>query len=147
MEGTTQVKLLITTLLLLAFTVAVSCQNDVRTMPDKDIKIQWDGSGQADVQEYAVFYVQGADTTLFPFTDFTDPYELWNGEPIWNWSFARTYEHSYAYIPKVMVGVTYLRMGVAGINKNTGQMGLIRTLPYCIKIERPDTVNNLQVTD
>jgi len=135
-------------LAVLFFTVVGSCQSGVRTTPDKDIKIQWDANiNDPDVQEFAVFYVQGADTTLFPFTDYTDPYDLWEGEPIWNWSFARTYEHSYAYIPKPMNGVTYLRLGVAGINKNTGQLGLIRTLSYCIKIVRPDTITGIKTID
>jgi len=138
-------RLFLTFILMFFVMISVgSCQSNIEVKPDRDIKIGWDASGDPDVQEYAIFYVQGADTVQFPFTNGTDPYDLWMGEPIYNWSFARTYEHSYSYIPKPMQGITYVRLGVAPINRHTGQLGLIKTLSYCIKIERPDSVTGVK---
>ena len=126
----------------LILTGMVFAQSNLRSKPEEVITVRWDGTGESDVLWYAVFYCQGADTTLFPFNTGTDPDSLWMNEEIVNWSFARTVNDYYCHIPNDMVGITYLRIGVAGINA-AGKVGVIRCLPKVIRIKRPNMINNI----
>jgi hypothetical protein len=119
-------------------------QSNVITKPGQVIKLIWDASTEPDVWQYAIFYCQGADTSLFPFNTGTDPDSLWNGnEPVSDWSLGTIYDLKFFVEPKKMQGTTYLRLGVSGINQ-AGELGIIQCIPKVITIKRPAGITGVK---
>jgi hypothetical protein len=130
--------------LILLFTNASFPQSNVITKPSQVIKLTWQPSIEPDVYQYAIFWCQGADTSLFPFNTGTDPDSLWMNEPISNWSFARVYDRKFHYEPAIMPGITYVRLGVAGINL-AGKLGLIQCISKVIRVKTPAAITGVKV--
>lgn len=135
---------IIIALIILFTSYNVFPQSNVISKPGQVIKLTWNHSIEPDVWQYAIFYCQGADTSVFPFNTGTDPDSLWMDEPIHNWSFASVYDVKYFHEPSKMAGTTYLRLGVAGINQ-AGQLGLIQCIPKVIRVKKPDSVGGVKV--
>ena len=130
--------------LIMLFSSVTFPQSNLIVKPAQVIKLTWNTSSEADVYQYAVFYCQGVDTSLFPFNTGTDPDSLWMNEPISNWSFARVYDKKFHYEPAVIPGITYVRLGVAGINL-AGKLGLIQCISKVIKVKTPAAITGVKV--
>lgn len=126
--------------------VAVDAQTNIMASPNKMIRITWDTS--PDAVEYGIFFSQATDPAMFPFQDGTDGESLWiDNEPVDGFMFMRGYTNYYGHQPNPVAdpNVTeYVRIGIAPIDPFTGEIGIIRTLPYDIAIKKPTPVNNVR---
>jgi hypothetical protein len=119
-------------------------QSNLIVKPANVIKLSWNPSTDPDVWQYAIFYCQGLDTTLFPIKTGVDPDTLWKSEPITTWQHATVYDLKFALEPKTIPGITYLRLGVSAIN-SAGKYGLIRCISKVVKIFKPVPVSNVKI--
>lgn len=130
-------------LLIVLFSFPLFAQNNLLFKPLFALKFTWSPINEPGVFQYGVFYVQGTDTTLFPFNTGTNPDSLWyENEPVSDWMYAATYDRYFYVEPKKSAGtfeVTYLRLGVCAIN-SAGQYGLIQCIPKVIRLKTPGTV-------
>lgn len=131
------------TLFVLGFLcISTFAQSDLRVKPVNAVRISWTPSTETDVTDYAIFYCQGADTTLFPLYDGVHPDQVWfepTGETVMDWWLASIRKTSFIVEFNNMPGVTYGRIGVAAINE-AGEIGVITCIPKVIRIKRPDKV-------
>lgn len=132
---------LVLAILLILSSLAIA-QSNIRVKPKDAHRISWTADSES--THYGVFWCQGADTSLFPFVNGTDPDSLWENEPVWNWSFVSTYSNYYYHEVHNMSGTTYIRYGVSPINA-AGQYGRIRTYYKVIKIVKPIMLEDIKV--
>lgn len=130
--------------LMLLFTSQSFSQTNLISKPGQVIKLTWGASTEPDVWQYAIFYCQGSDTTLFPIKTGVDPDTLWKSEPISNWQYATIYDLKFCLEPKLMTGTTYLRLGVSAINQ-AGKYGLIKCIPKVIRIKKPASLIDVKI--
>jgi hypothetical protein len=134
-----------TIILFICFIVTGFSQSNVIVKPGQIINLHWNLSTEADVFQYAVFYVQGADTSLFPFNTGTDPDSLWSGnEPVTDWSYAYVWNNDFYLKVKTMPGISYLRLGVSGINM-AGQYSKIVCIPKVISVKKPGMLSGVKI--
>lgn len=133
----------LTIVLMLLLTVFAFSQQTIRVKPKDANRISW-VIDENNATHYGIFWCQGADTTIFPFVNGTDPDSLWENEPITNWSFASVYSNYYYHEVHNMPGVTYIRYGVAPINA-AGQYGRIRTYYKVIRVVKPIQLQEIKV--
>jgi hypothetical protein len=130
--------------ILLLFNIEIFSQNNLIVKPAQVIKLSWNASTDADVWQYAIFYCQGLDTTLFPIRTGVDPDTLWKSEPITTWQYSTVYDLKFALEPKNIAGITYLRLGISAIN-SAGKYGLIKCISKVIRIYKPVPVTNVKI--
>jgi len=130
--------------LIMLFSSITFPQSNLILKPAQVVKLSWNPSTDADVWQYAIFYCQGLDTTLFPIRTGVDPDTLWKSEPISNWQYATIYDLKFCLEPKVMTGITYLRLGVSGIN-SAGKFGIIKCISKVIRIAKPAGITNVKI--
>jgi len=134
--------------LIVLFSAVVFSQNNLLIRPNYAIKFTWSPINEPGVYQYGVFYVQGSDTSLFPFNTGTNPDSLWyENEPVSDWLFASTYDRYFYVEPKKNAGaleVTYLRLGVCAISQS-GQYGLIKCYPKVIRVKTPGVIEQINI--
>ena len=130
--------------LIMLFTNSTFPQSNLIIKPAQVIKLIWTPSIDPDVWQYAIFYCQGLDTTLFPIKTGVDLDTLWKSEPISNWQYATVYDLKYCLEPKTMTGLTYLRLGISGIN-SAGKFGIIKCISKVIRVIKPAGITNVKI--
>jgi hypothetical protein len=131
-------------LILLFTSYNVFPQSNIIAKPGQVVKLTWNPSIESDVWQYAIFYCQGSDTTLFPISTGVDPDSLWKSEPISNWQYATIYDLKFSLEPKYISGITYLRLGVSAINQ-AGKFGLIQCINKVIRVKKPASITGVKI--